>query len=374
MAALLAGCAQLPPPSGQSLRPVSFVDIPGWSADDEAQTLPALLAECHRLALLPADTALGGQGMTAQYAGQAGLWSAPCQVAASLSPGDTTAVRRFYETWFQPYQVQAPGLFTAYYEPEVAGARTRGGIYQTPLLARPSDLVLGPPPLDDQRGQRPVGRMENGRLVAYWSRAEIEAGRMGAAARPLLWLADPVDLFFLQVQGAGRVQLPDGTLVRVGYDGKNGQPYTPIGRVLADRHALAPQDVNMQSIRAWLAAHPDEARAVMDANADYVFFRVLNSDASMGPPGALGVDLQPGRTAAVDRHSIPLAAPIFLDTTNPVTGGVWRRLLLAQDLGTDINGPARTDVFLGAGDAAASQAGRMRQPGTEYLLLLRPSS
>jgi membrane-bound lytic murein transglycosylase A len=354
------------------LRQVGFDQIPGWSSDDVQQTLPALRAECHRLALLPADTALGGQGLAAEAAGKAGLWTSPCAAATLLTVGDEPGIRRFYELWFQPYQVTAAGLFSGYYEPEVQGSTTRSGAYQTPLLARPTDLVQEAPTPGDPRAQPVVGRRVDGRLVPYWSRADIEAGRIGTAARPLFWLADPVDLFFLQIQGAGRIRLPDGSVARVAYDGKNGRPYTPIGRVLMQNHALAPQDVSMQSIRAWLAAHPAEARQVMDQNEDYVFFRVLpDADAGMGPPGALGVELQPGRTAAVDIHTIPLAAPIFLDTTNPVTGAKWQHLLLAQDLGTDIKGPARTDVFLGAGDAAEQQAGRMRQPGTEYVLLPR---
>ncbi len=351
-----------------------FDEIPGWSADALGQTLPALRAECRRLALLPADTALGGAGLAAAAGGRAGQWSAPCQAARSLTPGDAAGARRFYESWFQPYRIDAPALVTGYYEPEVRGALTPGGAYVVPLLARPIDLVQGSRP-GEADGRPGVGRLETGRLVPYWSRAEIEAGRAGLAARPLFWLADPVDLFFLQLQGSGRVRLPDGEVVRVGYDGKNGRPYTPIGRVLAEQGALAPQDVTMQSIRAWLAAHPDRAGAVMDRNEDYVFFRVIaDADSAMGPPGALGVQLQAGRTAAVDRHAIPLAAPLFVDTTDPLTGQPWQKLLLAQDLGTDIVGPARVDVFFGAGDPAAQQAGRMRQPGMDYLLLPRPVS
>jgi membrane-bound lytic murein transglycosylase A len=374
-AAMLAGCVPPAPPQDGALQAVGFAQIPGWSADALEQTLPALRAQCHRLALLPADTALGGAGLAAEAAGRAGQWSAPCRAALAVDPGDAAGSRRFYEAWFQPYRIGAPALVTGYYEPEVRGALARGGAYQTPLLARPTDLLQSPPPPGDPAGKPSVGRLQGGRLVPYWTRAEIEAGQAGQAARPLFWLADPADLFFLQVQGAGRVRLPDGSVIRVGYDGKNGRPYTPIGRVLAGQGAIAPQDVTMQSIRAWLAAHPDQARAVMDRNEDYVFFRVLtDADAGLGPPGALGVDLLAGRTAAVDRHAIPLATPVFLDTTDPVTGAAWRRLLLAQDLGTDIVGPARVDVFLGSGDAAALRAGRMRQAGTQYVLLPRPSS
>ncbi len=368
LAALTAGCVK--PAEENQLSAVSFSELPGWQADTLAKTLPALRAGCRRLVTLPADTALGGAGLAAQHGGVAGQWAAACAAAAALVPGDEPSIRRFYETWFQPYRIGTPGLFTAYYEPEVRGALAQGGAYQTPVLARPRDLLQGPM----AGGQPASGRIVEGRVVAYWSRAEIAEGRMGQAARPLFWLANPVDLFFLQVQGAGRVRLPDGSVVRLGYDGKNGRPYTPIGRVLVDRHELATDDVSMQTIRAWLAAHPDQANEVMDLNEDYVFFRVLtDTDSGLGPPGALGVRLLAGRTAAVDRHSIPLGAPIFVDTTDPLDAQPWRRLLLAQDVGSDIVGPARTDIFLGAGNLAEAEAGRMHQAGAEYVLLPRAS-
>ncbi len=369
LAALAAGC--VPPPQGGGLVPVRFDALRGWQADSLAQTLPALRAGCRRLATLPADTALGGEGVAATSGGLAGNWLPVCAAASGLVPGEEAAIRRFYETWFQPYRVGTPGLFTGYYEPEVRGALTQGGAYQTPVLARPGDL-LQTAATNDPHGPLSVGRMEQGRLVAYWSRADIAAGRMGDQARPLFWLADPVDLFFLQVQGAGRVRLSDGTVVRLGYDGKNGRPYTPIGRVLTAQHALPPDGVSMQSIRAWLAAHPDQAKAVMERNEDYVFFRVLSgSDAGLGPPGALGVPLSPGRSAAVDRHSIPLGAPVFIDTLDPLTRQPLQRLVLAQDVGSDIVGAGRVDVFLGAGAGAEAQAGRMRESGVEYVLLPR---
>jgi len=372
--ALLTGCVP-PPPQDGALHAVGWDRLPGWQSDTLAQTLPALRAECRRLALLPTDTDLGGAGLAAQAGGRAGQWSPACKASRTLLPGDEPAIKRYYEAWFQAYYVAAPALVTGYYEPEVRGALTQGGAYQTPLLARPSDLTATAPPPSDPGGPPVTGRPVAGRLLPYWTRAEIEAGRADATARPLVWLADPIDLFFLQIQGSGRVRLPDGTAVRVGYAGKNGRPYTPIGRVLVEQHALAAQDVTMQAIRAWLAAHPAQAHAIMDRNEDYVFFRVLPNAAGVedakGPPGALGIDLFAGRTAAIDRRAIPLGAPIFVDTTDPVSGAAWQRLLLAQDIGTDIVGPARTDVFLGAGAAAEQQAGRMHQPGTQYVLLPR---
>ena len=373
-AALLAGCVQQPAaPLSATLETVHFDQIPGWASDRQSETLIGLRADCLRLALLPADTALGGEGMASTYGGKAGHWSAACIAAAGLTANDADGVRRFYESWFQPYRLSAAGLFTGYYEPEVQGARVPDALHSIPLYARPPDLLQQPPSPDDPKGPSRKCRMVGGLLKPYFSRAEIEAGAMAKSARPILWLRDPVDLFFLQIQGAGRVRLPDGSVMRVGYDGKNGRPYTPVGRVLLERNALAADDISMQSIKAWLEAHPAEARGVMDQNEDYVFFRILtDTNVLAGPPGALGVALVAGRSAAVDPHAIPLGAPIFVDTTDPVTRAPLRRLLLAQDSGTDIKGPARTDIFFGFGALAEQEAGRMHEPGTEYLLLPRP--
>ncbi len=371
-AAMLFGCVSQPtPPPTTAMETVRFDEIPGWSVDTQNETFTALRAECHRFASLPADTTLGGQGLASTYGGRAGHWSAGCIAAASLTADDAGGVRHFYETWFQAYKLSAPGLFTGYYEPEVPGSLFQDAAHKVPLYGRPSDL-LQLPSADPKAAPR-VGRMVDGKLQPYFSRTEIEAGAMGHTGQPLLWLHDPIDLFFLQIQGAGRVRLPDGTVTRVGYDGKNGRDYTPIGRLLLQRNALASNDISMQSIKAWLQAHPGDAKALMDQNEDYVFFRILtDTDVLAGPPGALGVNLVANRSAAVDPHAVPLGAPIFIDTTDSITGAPLRRLLLAQDSGTDIKGPARTDIFFGFGALAEQEAGRMHQSGTEYLLLPRP--
>jgi membrane-bound lytic murein transglycosylase A len=375
VAALLCGCVELPaPPEPLLLETVRFDQIPGWGTDRLAESFAGVRADCQRLALLPPDTALGGQGLSADYGGKAGQWAATCAAALQLTANDLAGIRGFYESRFQPYRVRAAGLFTGYYEPEVEGARTQGRGFTVPLLARPVGLVQMPAPGHDPGAPPEVGRLTGGRLVPYWTRAEIEAGAMGSAARPLLWLRRAADLFFLQVQGSGRVRLPDGSVLRVGYDGKNGRAYTPIGGVLVAENALAPADVSMQTIKAWLLAHPAEAKAVMDRNDDYVFFRLLpTTDSSLGPPGALGVDLAAGRSVAIDPHYLPLAAPVFLDTKDPLTGEAWQHLTLAQDFGTDIKGPARADIFFGFGATAEQNAGHMHQAGTLYLLLPRPT-
>jgi len=374
-AVALGGCVKPPVPvvAKPALQAVRFDQLPGWPGDALIQTYPALQAECHRMALLPVDTKLGGQGLAASFGGKAGQWTGPCVALGQVIPNDAAGLRRFYEAWFQPYRLTDPGIFTGYYEPEVQGALTQGGGFDVPLLGRPKDLLQSPPPADDPGAPPLVGRLVKGKLVAYPARAEIEAGAIGSAARALFWLRDPADLFFLQIQGAGRIRLPDGSVMRVTYDGKNGRPYTPIGRVLVEQNALSIGDVTMQSIRAWLTAHPGQAKSVMDRNEDYVFFRVLtDTDNGKGPPGALGVNLTKERSAAVDPHFVPLGAPVFIDTTDPISGAAWRVLMLAQDTGTDIKGAGRTDIFFGSGALAEQKAGWMRQGGTEYLLLPRP--
>lgn len=356
-----------PEPAGPALTATGFAAIPGWREDALQQVLPGLRLQCRRLSLLPADTALGGAGLAQTYGGRAGQWADACRAAAAVfSAADA---RQFFETWFAPYRVAEPALVTGYFEPVIAGARSISAEYQVPVLAKPDDLVRSGGA--DASGRPALGRMAGGQIVPYWSRAEIEAGAMGGEAKPILYLRDPVDLFFAQIQGAARVQLAEGGTTRIVFAARNGRPYTALGRVLTDQHALAPNAVSMQAIRQWLATHPGQAKAVMDRNESYVFFRETPDDPALGPPGALGVDLWPGRSAAVDRQFIPLASPVFVDSTVP-DGRRWQHLVLAQDLGSAIEGPARVDVFFGDGPQAADWAGRMRQSGTVYLLLPRP--
>lgn len=376
-AAVLALCAcvaQRGPSNDLVLRPVATDRLPGWTMEHPAALLPAFWAECRRLALLPPDTPLGGTGLAAELGGQAGDWGNACAGGREVARGDDAAARRFFAAYFQAYRVAAvPALFTGYYEPEIRGSRVRGGAYQVPLLARPRDLVQRP--AADQNAPAEIGRLQDGRLVPYWTRREIEQGALDDQQLEIVWLTSPVDLFFLQIQGAGRIRLPDGDVLRVAYAGKNGRTYVPIGRLLVERHALAPDQVSMQAIRGWLEAHPDQAAALMDANQNYVFFRVVSGAAEDdGPPGALAVDLAPGRSAAIDRHFIPLGAALWIDTTDAVTGQPLRRLVLAQDLGTDIVGPGRVDIFCGWGPLAEAEAGRLHASGKLYLLLPRPTA
>jgi membrane-bound lytic murein transglycosylase A len=315
---------------------------------------------------LPDDAAVGPVPLKST----AGGWRGPCARAADVPPGDDAAARRFFESEFTPYLAgnnnDVQGLFTGYYEPELRGALRRGGPYQTPILKRPSDLVM----VDlgrfrpAWRGERIAGRVVHGDLVPFPTRAEIERGTLDTARLAIVWVDDPVDAFFLQVQGSGRVKLPGGSTVRLGYDGENGQPYVAIGKVLIDRGQLAPDAVSLQSIRAWIKAHPHDGAALMDENPSYVFFRVLPGG---GPLGSEGVILTPGRSLAVDDRFIPLGAPLYLDAADK-TGPV-RRLVVAQDTGGAISGPVRGDVFWGFGHEAEALAGVMRATGRYYVLL-----
>lgn len=377
-AALLAlgACVQAPPPEPRlDLTPVSFADLPGWDADSQGKALVAFRRSCARIARLADDRPLGALAA----AGRVGDWRAPCAAAEDVPAADDAAARRFFETWFAPFAASdrgvREGLFTGYFEPLLDGSRTRDSRYRVPLYGRPADLVTVDLGLfaDDLAGRRIAGRVDGGRLRPYESRAEIMSGALAGRAPVLVWVDDPVDAFFLQVQGSGRVRLREGGVLRLGYAASNGHPYVSIGRVLVARGALAPEAVSLQTIRRWIAAHPDEAAALLAANPSYVFFRELAGD---GPLGSQGAPLTPGRSLAVDRRYIPLGVPVFLAGTMPAPEeeGADRplnRLLVAQDTGGAIRGPLRGDVFWGFGDRAAAIAGRMKHPGRLYLLLPR---
>ena len=246
---------------------------------------------------------------------------------------------------------------------------------QAPLLARPTDLVevdLGAFTAD-LAGRRIAGRMQDGSLVPYWDRAEIEAGALGNRAQPILYLASPIDVFFLQIQGSGRVRLRGGQVVRVGFAGRNGRPYMAIGKVLVDRGQLERANVSMQSIRAWLEQHPAEAAGVMAENRSYVFFRELSGlDADDGPIGALGAPLTPVRSMAVDRDVHPSRRACL----GRHDGSIGRLAAAAIDAGArrwrGNKGPVRGDVFFGWGAEAEARAGRMAQRGRLFVLLPRP--
>jgi membrane-bound lytic murein transglycosylase A len=287
-----------------------------------------------------------------------------------LPPDDDASARAFFETWFRAYAVAGAdgenGLFTGYYEAELHGALHRGGRYQTPLYARPHDLLTADLGAfkTEWKGQHLTGKVEGNHFVPYDDRASIAKGSLKARAKVLAWVDDPADAFFLAVQGSGRVRLANNHVLRLGYDQANGRAYVAIGRALADSGALQ-RPVTMQAIRVYLAAHPDRAAEVMNLNPSYVFFRTLKGDQ---PIGAEGVELTPLRSLATDPAFIALGSPVWLDTTDG-KGASLQRLMIAQDTGGAIKGAVRGDVFWGYGADAEAQAGAMQSRGQYFVLL-----
>lgn len=286
-------------------------------------------------------------------------WRSAC--AAAGAGGDP---RAFFAKWFEAVQVGDGAAFaTGYYEPEIRGSLERRPGYEVPIYGRPTDLIdvdLGRF-TDDMKGKRVRGRVERSALVPYYDRTEIEEGAIGAKAPVLAWAADPIEIFFLQIQGSGRLRLPDGEVLRIGYDTQNGRAYTGIGALMRQRGLLQPGQTSMQGIVRWLREHPDEGRALMRENKSFVFFRVLD-----GPPeGAMGYPVTGQVSAAVDPKFIPLGAPLFLSLDRADASGLW----VAQDTGGAIRGANRVDTFWGAGPGAEATAGGMSGRGTAWLLL-----
>lgn len=371
--ALLAACAvpaPTPPPKPAKekllLEPASYRTIDGWNQDQVSAAIPALLKSCARRLAQPPGAKVGPNGI----GGTVEDWRAPCAAAAHLTAGDDGAARAYFVRWFTPWLVTGNGdpngLFTGYYEPLLEGSRLRIGKYQTPLLRRPADLVMVQLGLfrPEWRGDRIAGRVVAGNLVPYPTRAEIERGALDANQLALYWVSDPVDAFFLEVQGSGKVRLPDGRTVSLGYDGQNGRPYVSIGKVLVERGQLTKEQVSLDSIKRWIRAHPAEGRALLDDNPSYVFFREMEGETPIGAEGAV---LTPGRSLAVDRAYLPLGAPMFVDAHDD--NGDVRRLVVAQDTGGAIRGPVRGDLFWGFGAEAERRAGPMKAHGRYYLFL-----
>ncbi|GAC87207.1 membrane-bound lytic murein transglycosylase [Gluconobacter thailandicus F149-1 = NBRC 100600] len=364
--ALVAGCAtQNDKSSSLSLTATGFDALTGWEREDFSSLLPVLRQNCHRLTQLPPETPLGG-AETLPYGREAGDWSAACAVIETA-----TDTRTYLQTWFQPYVVDARAFYSGYFEPQIEASLTRGGPYQTPVYGRPQDLVR----TKATNGQMVTGRWENGQFKPYYDRAQIDAGVLNGQGLEIAWLKSPVDLFFLQIQGSGRLILPDGSQIRVGYDGKNGLPYVPLGRVLVQENELASSSVSMDSIKGWLETHPDRMMAMMERNPNYVFFRRDDGSLAQGATGAFGVPLTAGRSVAIDRSVVPFATPLWVETKLPDAKGQpapWQHLVFAQDIGTDIKGAGRADLFTGWGAFAQYVAGNLHEGGRMVILLPRP--
>ncbi|MGZ8198961.1 MAG: murein transglycosylase A [Burkholderiales bacterium] len=294
-------------------------------------------------------------------------WREACAAASRVEKPTTDAARRYFETHFTPHEVTSDetgseGLITGYYEPLLRGSRTRTARYRHAIYGVPEDLVvvdLGEV-YPELKNMRLRGRVEGRRVVPYYDRAQIESGRAPVRGKEIAWVDDAVELFFLHIQGSGRVLLDTGETIRVGYADQNGYPYRSIGRLLVERGDLTLEQASMQGIQAWARQNPLRVNELLNSNASYVFFRELASG-SGGPPGSLGVALTPRRSIAVDPRHIPLGSPMFISTTWPNSNRALNRLVLAQDTGGAIRGPVRADFFWGHGEAAAREAGRMKQ-------------
>ena len=348
---LAAGCVSPPPAPRPTYLVTDFRSLPGWEQARLAPSLRAFLVGCAR-----AGTAL----------------RQACEAAREVPPGNESAARRFFESHFQPYALAEngsdTGLVTGYYEPVLHGSRTPSEHYRYPIFGVPEDLIvvdlaeLRP----ELRHMRLRGRLHGRRLVPYYSRAEIEAKSGEFDAPAIAWIADPVELFFLQIQGSGQLELENGERLRLGYADQNGHPYRSLGRYLVDRGELALEEASMQGIKAWAEANPGKLQEALNHNASYVFFRELPP--AEGPIGALGVPLTAGYSLAVDRRYVPLGAPVYLASTYPLSETPLERLMAAQDTGGAIRGAVRADFFWGTGVEAGTTAGRMRQEGRMWLL------
>ena len=350
---------------GQIVQPAAFEDIPGWTSDDLRATWPGFLASC--------------KAMTAKPSGAP--WKRVCDMAKTVDGSSAEAVRAFYEGRLSPFALVNPetnsneGLITGYYEPLLRGSRKQEGPFQTPVLAVPNDLLtieLGDV-VPELKNMRLRGRLDGNKVIPYGSRNDIvgQTGYRPGKDKVLLWVDDAVELFFLQIQGSGRVKLPDGSMVRLGYADQNGHPYRSVGRVLIDRGELKPEEASMQGIQNWARKNPSKLNDLLNANPSYVFFRELPAtpNPDLGPPGAQGVPLTPERSIAIDPKFTPLGVPVFLATTRPNSGEALNRLMLAQDTGGAIRGIVRADFFWGFGPTAGELAGKMKQTGRMWLLL-----
>ncbi|MFZ2162543.1 MAG: murein transglycosylase A [Sideroxyarcus sp.] len=333
--------------------------LPDWPTQDLAASWPALLQSCNALRYKP-------------------VWLPICAAAAKVDREDALAQRAFYETWFTPYQVFNPdgtdtGMVTGYYEPLIKGSRKQSKHFAYPIYAPPEDMLeVDMGDLYPQfRGQKVRARLQGKRVVPYFNRAEIDAGlAQTLKGRELFWVENPVELFFLQIQGSGRVELEDGTRVKIGYAEQNGHGYASIGRKLIDMGELKLEEASMQGIKKWAENNPERLPTLLGHNPSYVFFREL-PDTLSAPIGALNVPLTEEYSIAVDQRTIPLGVPVFLATTQPNSSEPLNRLMFAQDTGGAIRGAVRADFFWGFGEIAAIRAGSMKQSGRMWVLFPR---
>jgi membrane-bound lytic murein transglycosylase A len=349
--------------SGSQYAPVAWANIAGWSEDDHLQAYKAFRLSCRPISAQrtpPADSKALGISLRD-----------PCRAAKAADLSDGARAKAFFEEHFLPLRIsrlgEDDGFVTGYYEPVIDGSRRQTDVYTVPVYRRPSNLFVrgfkqsasGLP----NKGQvfRKIGRRK---LVPYYDRAEIEDGAIAGRGLEICWLKDQTDLLFTQIQGSARVRLEDGSTIRINYDAHNGYPYTPVGRILIDRGIIPKDQMSMQKIREWMDQNPDGARELRRQNRAYVFFREVQLSDKDEAVGAQGVPLTPGRSIAVDKALHVYGTPFFIEGQLPIeseqTKTPFRRLMIAQDTGSAIVGPARADLYFGAGSDAGRVSGRLR--------------
>lgn len=358
---LIAACSwsprpDHPPPASAPLMPVAWSKVEGWQEDDPGLVLDAFKKSCIALRWRP-------------------QWQQVCSEVTLLDSMPEEQMRAFFEKRFTPYELRQIdgdpiGMVTGYYVPDLRGSRQQSPDYPYPLYRRPDDLLVidlseAYPELAKYRLR---GRLDEGRVLPYWDRAAIDGNRLPLAGHELFWVEDPVELFFLHIQGSGRILFEDGSRSMVNYAGQNGHPYRSVSEWLIKRGIMSRDEMSMQNIKAWARDNPSQVTDLLNTNPSYIFFREAPGDPE-SPPGALGVPLTPGRSVAVDRRYIPMGAPVFLATTWPNSDRPLYRLMMAQDTGGAIKGPVRADFFWGMGDGAGIEAGRMKQPLKMWVLL-----
>jgi membrane-bound lytic murein transglycosylase A len=372
---ITAGSASAEEPlklANTQLEPVTWTQVAGWTADNHLAAFAAYQASCQALRR---RARADDQGPI-----YAALWTV-CQRATGLRPPDATAARAFFEQNFQPVRIarlgEADGLLTGYFEPIVQGSRFPNRIFHFPLYRRPPDLIAA--------GHKPgsiafpnkgrIGRLnEKNELVPYYDRGAIEAGALDGQRLEICWLKDPLDVLAIQLQGSGRIILEDGTPLRVTYDSHNGHPFRSINHALVQRNLISREGMSMPRIRDWMIANPQEAATVRATNPSYVFFRITALSNEGETVGGEGVPLTPGRSIAIDRQH-DYGTPFFIEADLPIASvkslSSFNRLVIAQDTGSAIVGPARADIYWGAGDEAGRIASRIRHRGRFVMLIPR---
>lgn len=361
--------------SGSQYAPVAWADIAGWTGDDHLRAYQAFRLSCRPIAAQskpPPDAKALGNSLRD-----------PCRAARAADISDGARARAFFEEHFIPLRIsrlgEGEGFVTGYYEPIIEGSRIQTDVYTVPVYRRPSNLFVrgtkqssaGLP----NKGQvfRKIGRRK---LVPYYDRAEIEDGAIAGRGLEICWLKNQTDLLFTQIQGSARVRLEDGATVRINYDAHNGYPYTPVGRILIDRNIIPKDQMSMQKIREWMEQNPDGANELRRQNRSYVFFREVQLSDKDEAVGAQGVPLTPGRSIAVDKALHVYGTPFFIEGELPIETEIsktpFRRLMIAQDTGSAIVGPARADLYFGAGQEAGKVSGRLRH-SMRFVILIPKS-